>query len=182
MARTCYQSPMYTPVLLPLMLSIEIPASSNVLWVQFRSSFCWGSIKSASVSMMPKNLWSNSFNLKRQMQTLQRSLRSWGFRLVVSFLPLYQSGSGCLRLSRFAAIRVVPGGGVKPLFWNVHNTVLSLRQNLPETVQPFTYIKILQSLWCIQRHPKKPRYYSYLRGNYTQSQQWRCHRWYPPFS
>lgn len=104
--------------------------------------------------MMPKNLWSNSFNLKRQMQTLQRSLRSWGFRLVVSFLPLYQSGSGCLRLSRFAAIRVVPGGGVKPLCWNVHNTVLSLRENLPETVQPFTYIKILQSLWCIQRHPK----------------------------
>ena len=60
---TNYHLPIYTPVLVPLAFSIGSPAFSKVLYVHSRRSLCWGSICSTSVSVIPKNLWSNSLNL-----------------------------------------------------------------------------------------------------------------------
>lgn len=131
------------------MLSIVIPASSNALYVHCRRSFCCGSMKSASASLMPKNLWSNSLNLKFEKQNIDHnsnisqqndelnlnSLNRW-------CLPFYKSCFGCLCFSRFAIISIIPKGGVKPLCWNIHNAVLSLRQNTPEIVQPLTWNEI----------------------------------------
>lgn len=55
---------MKTPVLVPLTDSTGTPASSRALYVHSISNFCCGSMRSASILLIPNRWLSNELNLK----------------------------------------------------------------------------------------------------------------------
>lgn len=72
------------------------------------------------------------------MKHLSRDRQTLNLAEQVQCLPFCKSRFGCLCLSSFTIISIIPKTGIKPLWWNIYYTVLSLQQNSPEVVQCFT--------------------------------------------